>query len=420
MARAYRPRIVDLELADRLAASGAVLIEGARAVGKTATARQAASSEVLLDVDESARIAADVEPALVLEGATPRLIDEWQIAPSLWNQVRRTVDERGQPGQFILTGSAIPADNVTRHTGAGRVSRMRMRPMSLVEVGRSTGEIALSGLLAGESVRCPDPGLRFDQVVTEILVGGWPRERHLPAAAAQRAVRDYLNEITHLDLGRVEGLRRFDIARVTRVIRSLARNIATEASLSTLSRDTVTEGDPAPRYETVGSYLAALEQVMIIEDQPAWAPHLRSRHVLRSRPKRHFVDPSLAAAALRATSDGLERDLRFTGLLFESLVIRDLRIYAQANDASVFHYRDSDGLEADAIVETADGRWAAFEIKMGQGMVDEAARNLLRLADRVDTSACGEPNCLGVVTSSGIGYTREDGVKVLPVGSLGP
>lgn len=417
MSAHYHPRIVDAELAARLKGTGAVLIEGPKACGKTATARQIAASEVLLDVDERARQAAAVDPALVLDGPSPRLIDEWQLEPAIWNHVRRAVDDRREPGQFILAGSALPADDLTRHTGAGRITRLRMRPMSLFEAGVSSGEISLSRLLDGERAHAADTGLQVADLAREISIGGWPGLRGRELEHALRGVRDYLDEVARVDVSRVEERRR-DPDKVRALLRSLARNVSTYASAATLAADTGGADGPL-KDDTVSGYLHALERLMIVEDQPPWAPHLRSKSVLRRMRKRHFVDPSLAVAALRATPDRLLRDIRLLGFLFESLVVRDLRVYAQAADASVLQYRDGHGVEVDAIVETADGRWAAFEVKLGVGLLDEAASALKRFAQKVDTDRAGRPAALGVIVASGYGYVREDGVAVVPIGALG-
>lgn len=414
----YIPRVVDFELHKHLAALGGVVIEGPKACGKTATARQVAASEVRLDVDESARRAVELDPRLALDGATPRLIDEWQLEPGIWNHVRRAIDDRGEPGQFILTGSAIPADDMTRLTGAGRISRLRMRPMSLFESGHSTGAISLAHVLTGKPARSPDSELGLRALTERIAVGGWPGVQGRDPDAALRIVRAYVDEIRRLDVDRVDGGRR-DPERVGRMLRSLARNVATHASLSTIGHDTGADGDPIRR-ETVADYLEALTRLMVVEDQPAWQPHLRSKAALRGGPKRHFVDPSLAVAALRATPADLIDDLELLGFLFESLVVRDLRVYAQAADADVLQYRDSNGLEVDAIVRRPGGPWAAFEVKLGERQIDQAAKTLLRFAERVDTSRIGEPAGLGVIVSSGYGYTRPDGISVIPIGALGP
>src|SRR5664280_2102089 len=326
----YQPRIVDHELAARLTATGAVAIEGPKACGKTATARQIAASEALLDTDTNARQAAAVDPALVLDGATPRLIDEWQLEPAIWNHVRRAIDDRQKPGQFILAGSAVPADDITRHSGAGRITRLRMRPMTLFETSASSGEVSLAHLLAGEPARSADSGLTVADLAREIAIGGWPGFRGLKVDQALHAVRDYLEQIRRVDVSRL-GDRRRDPGKVGALLRSLARNIGTYAAAATLARDTGGADGPL-KDDTVRSYLDALERLMIVEDQPAWAPHLRSRYTLRSAAKRHFADPSLAVAALRATPGRLLDDMNLFGFLFESLVIRDLRVYAQAAD----------------------------------------------------------------------------------------
>ena len=350
--------------------------------------------------------------------ATKALLDEWQIEPAIWNHVRRAVNDRPDPGQFILTGSAVPADDVTRHTGAGRIARLRMRPMSLFETGRSAGGISLADLLEGRVSPSPDPGLTVADVAEEIAIGGWPGLRGRSVQDGLVAVRDYLDEIARLDVGRVDARRR-DPDRVARLLQSLARNVATHAAATTLAGATGGADGPL-KDDTVRDYLGALERLMVVEDQPAWAPQLRSKHRLRTAPKRHFVNPSLAVAALRATPDRLLRDLNLLGFLFESLVVRDLRVYAQAADGRVAQYRDSGGLEVDAIVEARDGRWIAFEVKLGQGQTDAAAASLKRFAERVDTTRCGSPALLGVIVSTGYGYRRQDGVAVIPIGALGP
>ena len=415
----YKARVVDAELSSRLRSAASVVVEGPRASGKTETARRLASSEVLLDIDLEAQEAAKIDPRLILDGSRPRLIDEWQIVPSVWNHVRRASDESGAKAQFILTGSASPVDDVTRHSGAGRIARLRMRPMSLFESGMSSGAVSLGQLLEGVDPAVPDSGLSLGDVALATCRGGWPGTLGDTSHDAQRFVRDYIDEIRRTDVEQADGVRR-DPARVLQLLRSLSRNSATEVSMRTLAADSGgSDGPLDPR--SVKSYVEALERVFVIENQPAWAPQLRSRSRLRRTPKRHFVDPSLAAAALRVGPDRLLADLNSFGLLFESLVVRDLRVYAQAHDAEVFHYRDDTGLEVDAVVESMDGSWAAFEIKLGgRDRVDDAARSLLRFRDRVDLSKANEPGKLGVITATGLAYQRPDGVAVVPVGLLGP
>ena len=413
---AYVPRIVDAELADRLSSGGAVLIEGPKACGKTETARQVAASEVLLDVDSGAREAASIDPSLILAGDMPRLIDEWQVEPAVWNHVRRWIDDRR--GQFILTGSAVPADDATRHTGAARISRLQMRPMSLFEAGRSSGQVSLAALMAGAPTQAADPGLELSDLIEEVCRGGWPGFREFGLAQARRAVRDYLEEIGRADISRVDAVER-DPERVRRLLQSLARNVATRAPITTLAADAAGAGAKLTD-NTARGYLVALVRLMIVEDQPAWTPHLRSKSDLRTTPARHFVDPSLAVAALAATPEQLQRDLNLFGLLFESLAVRDLRVYSQAFDGRVKQYRDNKGVEVDAIVETDDGRWAAFEVKLGQGRVDEGAAALRRFAAKIDTARSGAPSALGVIVGSGYGYVRSDGIHVIPIGALAP
>lgn len=413
----YRPRIVDEELADLLDASGAVLIEGPRACGKTETAMQVAASAVQLDIDAAARSAALVDPGLLLPGDRPRLIDEWQLIPEIWDHVRRAVDRSGKSGEFILAGSAVPADDVVRHTGAGRFTRLRMRPMSLFESGHSSGIASLRGLLDGED---PAGRSRFDLegLAERIAVGGWPGLLDRTPAQVLRVLRGYLDDVRQADIRKLDGVRR-DPENVGRVLRSLARHSATEAAASTIAADVGGPGG-SPKRETVAAYQDVLARLMITEDLAAWSPSIRSRTALRQASVHHFVDPSLAVAALEASPSRLTKDLPLLGQLFESLVVRDLRIYAQANDARVFRYRDHAGLEADAILEWRGGAWAAVEVKLGPRQVDDAAAALLRLADRVDSETHGPPRFLSVVTGWGIAHRRSDGVLVIPIGTLGP
>jgi hypothetical protein len=411
----YIPRAVDTQLEGLLRAAGAVVVEGPKACGKTSTARRLASSEVRLDVDDDARAAAAVAPQIIFAGDTPRLIDEWQIVPKIWNALRAEIDDRGAPGQFLLTGSAVPVDDETRHTGAMRIVRMRMRPLSLFESGLSNGLISLAGLLDGSPVTPGQSALTIPELAVELAVGGWPsiRAQGLATEDAVQAVRGYVDQVRRTDIQRVDGVDR-DPERVLRLMQSLARNVATYVDNTTLAADTALDR------ETITRYLDALERIFVIENQPAWAPHLRSRWQLRTSPKRHFVDPSLALAALRTSPERALRETRYFGFLFESLAVRDLRIYAQAADAEVRHYKDNRGLEVDAVVQAADGRWAAFEIKLGLEWVDEAADSLKLFAKQIDTEATGPGGILGVIVGQGYAYTRDDGVAVIPIGLLGP
>jgi predicted AAA+ superfamily ATPase len=379
-----------------------------------------AASEVLLDVDANARAAVEIAPQVVLAGQTPRLIDEWQLGGStLWNHVRREVDDRQLPGQFILTGSSTPADDISRHSGAGRFSRITMRPMSLYELGRSSADISLAALLAGERPACPDPGLGVIELLEQIAIGGWPALVTRDLDAALQHNRDYLAHAREVDIPATSGARR-DPARLDRLMTSLARNVATEVSISALARDTAIDADGSVARATIYDYLAALERLMLLENVPAWAPHIRSKARLRQEPKRHFVDPSLAVAALDLTPQRLLGDLNYAGFLFESLVVRDLRVLSAQSGATVSHYRDANGVEADVVLQLRGGTWGAFEVKLGPDRVDEAAAALLRFAGVVDTARSGAPAVLAVITNATYGYVRPDGVAVIPIASLAP
>ncbi len=394
-------------------------MEGPRACGKTATARFAASSEVRLDTNVQARAAGLLDAAILLDGDRPRLIDEWQFVPEVWNQVRRAVDESGgQAGSFILTGSAVPADDATRHSGAGRILRLRMRPMSLAESGYSSGDISLASLFTGERARAPEARLTIHDVASLVSVGGWPGLQSRTVHDALSTLRSYIADTARTDLPRVDGVQR-EPQRIRRVMQSLARYTATRVSARAIAADVGGSDEPI-KHQTVLDYIDALSRVFVVEDLPAWAPSLRSKSRLREAPARHFVDPSLAVAALGVRPERLVREVDTLGLLFESLVIRDLRIYAQAMDADVFQYHDNTGLEADAVVQCRDGRWGAFEVKLGPSAIDDAADGLLRLAARVDVDRHGAPAVLAVVTGWGYGYRRPDGVSVIPIGALAP
>ncbi len=416
----YRPRVADEQLRARLKSAGAVLLEGPKACGKTWTARRASASEVLLDVDLNAQRVLEADPRLLMSGDTPRLIDEWQAGGTLlWNHVRRTVDDRQAAGQFILTGSATPADDIARHSGAGRFARIRMRPMSLFEMGYSAATISLNALLEGESPSCPDPGLGLPEILDLIVAGGWPGNLGRDPAAAAQSNIDYLAHAREVDVPSVSAPHR-DPTRLQRLVASLARTTATEVKITALARETLGSDEPPLARSTIYDYLAALERLMLTEDVPAWAPHLRSKATLRQEPKRHFIDPSLAAAALHASPARLLADLNYAGFLFESVVVRDLRVLAAPLGGTVYHYRDSNGVEADIVLQTPDGRWAAFEVKLGPERVDEAARSLERFASTVDTTRSGDPRVLGVITNASYGYTRPDGIVVIPIAALCP
>jgi len=411
----YLARVVDEELADRLATSGAVVIEGPKASGKTATAAQVAKSEVRFDTDDEARTALAVEPPLVLSGDYPRLLDEWQVAPSVWNHVRRHIDDSGgSPGQFILTGSSVPDDDINRHTGAGRFSFLRMRPMTLYETGHTNGAVSLSALIQGDRPASSDPGLSVTDIAERIVVGGWPAHFDSPPETAMRANRDYLRQVREVEVNQVAGGRRRDPQRIGALLQSLGRNVASEVKRRVLATESsLTE-------PTVDNYLDILARLMLVEDQPAWSPSMKSAARLRRAPKRHFVDPSLAVATSDAAGpEALLRELSHLGSLFESLVVRDMRVLAQPLGGTVFHYRDSNDLEVDLVIQF-DGSWAAFEVKLNPNGIDKGAKALLRLEQNINTDVWGKPKCLGVVTATGYAYERDDGVMVFPIGTLAP
>ena len=413
----YQPRVVDAEMEAALAASPAVLVEGPRACGKTWTGKRFARSEVLLDATASTLLASNLDPAVLLEGETPRLLDEWQLAPEIWNPMRRACDQRAMSGQFILTGSADPPDDITRHSGAGRVLRVMMRPMSLLESGHSDGSISLAGLFQPERCAARDRGLKLDEVIEAACRGGWPRLLDADVPSALRATRSYLNEISRTDISRVDGVAR-NPAGVRKLLASLGRNIATEASFATLAKDTADEDGMVDR-RTVASYIAALERLFVVEDLRAWKPHITSRAQLRKAPKRHFIDPSLAVAALDSTLETVMQHRQYAGLLFESLVVRDLRIYGQANNLDLSHYRDSDSLEVDVIIKHPDGRWIAAEVKLGSEKgIKEGIHALHRLQNKVDPNRSGTPSRLIIITATGYAYEHPDGISIVPITAL--
>jgi hypothetical protein len=416
----YLPRIADSLLERKMHSSGAVLVTGCKWCGKTRTASQLAKSVLYMqDVDKGQTWMhlADTQPSMLLRGESPRLIDEWQMAPVLWDAVRFEVDRRNLPGQFLLTGSTVPRDNVVQHTGTGRIAKLLMRPMSLYESKESTGEIPLKALFDGNEVPAMVTShLTIDDILYVICRGGWPASLSMPREYALDVARNYVDALVDEDVSRVDGVER-NPQRVHTLLRSLARNVATMATNLTIMQDMATS-ESSMTAPTLDSYMNALRRIFVVEDVPAWSPSLRSKTVLRTSAKRHFVDPSIAAAVLRITPERLLQDFNTFGFLFESLCTRDLRVYAQANDGDVYHYRDKSGLEADLIVALRDGRWAAVEVKLGSKQIEEAATHLLALKEKVNTEKMGNPSFLMVLTGGEVGYQRQDGVWVVPLGCL--
>ena len=416
----YLDRVVDHEVAEVLASSPAVLIEGPRGCGKTWTGQRFANSEVFLDGSEALRLAAEVDPDSILEGAEPRLLDEWQLIRGIWNPMRHACDRRGGFGHFLLTGSQNPPDDITEHSGAGRVARVRMRPMSLWESGDSSGEVSLASLLEGGRCVAKDAEQTFSGVASVICRGGWPRMIKMAPDTAQARLRDYLDNITRTDISRVSGIKR-DPQLVMALLASLARNEATAASGTTLIKDVAGEAGNPPARSTIRAYLDDLTRLFVLEPLPAWTTHLRSSARLRKSPKRLFIDPSLAVAALAASAGSVAQDKEALGFLFESMAIRDLRVYAQSLGAHLYYYGDSNGLETDVVIEGLDGQWAAVEIKLGGGKaVTGAFESLRAVRSQIDTTRRGEPARLIVLTAFGHGYQTHDGIAVVPLTALKP
>ena len=421
MENKYLKRIADRVLQERLAASGAVLIEGPKWCGKTRTALENSKSHLFMqDPDKAISYlkAADTKPSLLLKGDTPRLLDEWQTAPVLWDAVRFMVDQRGKSGQFILTGSAVPKDNVVQHTGTGRISRLLMRPMSLYESMESNGSVSLKALFDGETEIDNFSTLTIEQIAFAIVRGGWPASIGESEKIALRHAIDYVEAIINADVSRVDGIEKNPV-RVRALLRSLSRNISTLATIRTIHDDiAMGDADESISEKTISQYLGALDRIFVTENLPAWNPALRSKTAIRTSPKRQFVDPSIAAAVMRLTPSRLLEDFNYFGFLFESLCDRDLRIYAEAIDGQVFHYRDGSGLEADAVIALNDGRWAAVEVKLGSKEIEDAAVHLLELKNKLNTEKMREPSFLMILTGTEIAYRREDGVYVVPLGCL--
>ncbi len=415
----YYSRICDRLVVEKLAYSGAVLIEGPKWCGKTWAGKHAAKSVLYMqdpDNSENYLKLSKTMPSRLLKGEKPRLIDEWQDAPVLWDAVRFDVDQSGEWGQYILTGSATPRDdNMPKHTGTGRIARLRMRPMSLFESKESIGSVSLQQLFDGQDDVDGENPLTIPDIAKVICRGGWPEAVAKGKSSAQIA-RNYVDAVVNVDVQRVDGVER-NPHRVRQLLRSYARNISTMASLTTVLAD-IQANDVAFSDTTMYGYVNALRRIFLIEDIPAWKPSLRSKSALRTSDKRQFVDPSIATAILRANADSILDDFNYFGFLFESLVARDLRIYAQAIDGDIFHYRDKDNLEADLVIRLNDDRWAAVEVKLGSDEIEEGAKHLIKLRNKVDTAKVGEPAFLMVVTGGQYAYRRQDGVFVVPIGCL--
>ena len=414
----YYTRIAEEEIRQKLQASGALLIKGPKSCGKTETAKQFAKSMLLVDQDEQVPIVMSINPKILLEGKAPRLIDEWQEQPKLWNYVRHEVDDRKKKAQFILTGSANPEEEIKMHSGAGRFTIVEMQTMSWQEMGYSSGAVSLNALLHGEAIAYSDNSLSIELIVERMIKGGWPALLNTSLNEAMLLNRSYVDLLAEIDMSRVSDVKR-DPQKVRSLLRSIARNIATLVDNTTFEKDIKAVENTDLSRPTIIDYLNALSQLMIFEEQPAFNTHIRSSGSLRKSPKRHFCDVSLAIAALKSDKKRLMNDLKYCGFLFESLVYHELKMYAKANDAEIFHYRDSTGLEVDAIIQQNGGAWAAFEVKLGIGMLDEAANNLLKFNELIDVKKHRKPASLNIITGTGMSFTRPDGVNVISLASLG-
>lgn len=414
----YIKRLVEDELLAKMAASGAVLIKGLKSCGKTETAIQYAKSVLRMDRDPQVPVMMATNPQLLLEGETPRLIDEWQEQPEIWNYIRYEVDKRKSKGVFILTGSANPPENVRLHSGAGRFTVLQMNTMTWQELGYSSGTVKMSDLLLGADINYYEPAISLESIIERICVGGWPTLINENYKNALNMNRGYVDLLCEVDMSQVSGVKR-NPDKVRSLFRSLARNVATLVDNKTLEKDVKINENSELSRNTVSDYMDALSKLMILYEQPAFSPHIRSSASLRKSPQRHLCDPSLAVAALGLDKEALLKDIKYTGFLFESLTTHELNVYAKTNDATVFHYNDSYGYEVDAIVQKRNGDYAAFEIKLGVGFIDEAAKNLKKFVGNIDIEKMETPKSLNIITGTGMSYRRPDGINVISLASLG-
>ncbi|MCF8408570.1 MAG: DUF4143 domain-containing protein [Crocinitomicaceae bacterium] len=414
----YKKRLTDKELLRKLDSAGALLIRGMKACGKTESAKQYSKSVLALDQDEQVPLLMATSPQRLLLGDTPRLIDEWQEHPKIWNYVRHEVDKRKESAQFILTGSANPEESIKMHSGAGRFTILDMRTMSWQEMGYSTGKISLKKLFSGEKIDVYDEPTDLEFIIDRIITGGFPGLMNKNIRQARDMNRAYVDLLAEVDMSRLSNTKR-DPIKIKNLLRSLARNTATMVDIKTLEADIRQRDFKDISRPTIYDYLDTLDRLMITENQPAWSTHIRSSSTLRKAAKRHFTDAALAVAALGLKKEALLKDLKFVGFLFESLAVHELRVYAQVSDAKVYHYHDSSGLEVDAIVQKYNGDWCAFEIKLGTGQIEEAAKSLKKFVSILDTKSVALPKSLNIITGTGISYTRNDGINVISLASLG-
>lgn len=419
----YRKRIVDSVLNDKLEAHGAVVIEGPKWCGKTTTAMQVAGSVLRAD-DPSKRESnislSEINPSILLKGKVPRLIDEWQIIPRIWDAARYEIDTRGEVGQFILTGSSVPIDsNDISHSGTGRFSWLKMRTMSLYESGESSGEISLEGLFSVPDEISGSSELNIYDLAFLICRGGWPAAIDMKRRASLAQAEAYYDAVIRSDINRADGVKK-NPERVARLMRSLARHQGCQVSNTMLRDDIVSNDADTLNEDTVASYIAALKKVYVVEDMPAWNPNLRSRIAIRTMDTRYYIDPSIAAVSLGIGPEDLIEDLNSMGFLFETLCVRDLRIYAESIGGNVYHYRDKSGLECDAVIHLRNGKYGLIEIKLGGVLaIEEGARNLNKFEQKIDTERMKAPSFKMVIVGVGdYAFRRNDGIYVVPIGCL--
>lgn len=420
----YLPRITDKLLDERLKAKGAILIEGPKWCGKTTSAKEFAKSFIAMDEPDKTKQykqMAELNPSALLEGETPRLVDEWQLAPNLWNAVRYEVDKRDDFGQFILTGSAVPAEfDASMHSGTGRISRLYMRTMSLYESKDSDGAVSLSNLFDDKEISCANHKT-LDDIAFLICRGGWPISIKLDGKASLFQAIDYFDSVVKNDISRVDSVKR-DVEKAKSLLRSYARHVGSQAPLETIRKDMLANQADTFDQVTLYSYIDALKKIFVIEDAPAWNPNIRSKTAIRSTDTRYFIDPSIATAALGIGPKDLIQDLNTMGFLFENLAVRDLRIYSELLDGSVYHYRDKSGLECDAVIHLRNGSYGLVEIKLGgDKLIEEGAQTLKTLSDLIDTNSMKKPSFMMVLCAQApFAYKRNDGVYVVPITSLRP
>lgn len=415
----YLPRIVDKEVENRLSYMGAVLIEGCKWCGKSTTAKVHSKSIIEFqnpDKKKDYDFIKNTKPSLFLEGEKPRLFDEWQMYPVVWDSIRTDVDNTGLKGQYILTGSAKPVEGSTMHTGTGRFSRILMRPMSLYESGDSNGKVSLKDLFDGKDVAATNE-LSIEDIANVIVRGGWPASLNIDGDNKYKVGREYIDSLIREDVNTIDGVER-NPSKMQSLLKSLARNISTCVSNTTIIEDVKNEFFDEISRPTLDDYMNTLEKLFVIESIPATNLSIRSTIPLRTKTKLEFVDPSIAVATLGLNGNDLIRDLNYFGFVFENLCIRDLKIYSQILNGEITYYRDKSDFEVDAILKIQDGRWAAIEIKLGSGYIEEAAQNLLKFKNKIDTNKISEPSFLMVLCGSNYSYRREDGVYVVSIGSL--